>query len=255
MRLSAKLFIFVMIIMFPQSQISAKTVKMAVFMLDPFMMQENAASKKVAGVTIDYWKEFIAPEMGVDFEVADIYPILRALQMLRDGEVDVVSQLTKIPEREAEFLYPETPLTSIISCLVVPKDSPLKEVKTSEDLFGMTVGFIKAAYIPEMLKHEKIKLDLITTTDYREMNYNKLQNKRTDAMLDINYVSMRYWLETKGYLDQIRFIMLPVKPVEVFSIFRNTKEGAALRDAFDKANRKGISEKVFEKMTQKYLKP
>ena len=118
----------------------------------------------------------------------------------------------------------------------------------------MTLGFIKAAYIPEILKHEKIKLDLITTTDFREMNYNKLQHKIVDAMLDINYVSMKYWLESKGYLDQIRFIMLPVKPMEVYSIFRNTKEGAALRDAFDKANKKGISEKVFEKMTQKYLK-
>ena len=105
-----------------------ENVKMAVFMLDPFMMEEDAKSKKVVGVTIDYWKAFIAPEMGVDFEVAGIYPVLRATQMLKDGEVDVVSQLTKIPEREAEFLYPETPLTSIISCLVVPKDSPLKEV-------------------------------------------------------------------------------------------------------------------------------
>jgi len=90
--------IFIVMMMFPQTQVSAKTVRMAVFMLDPFMMQENATSKKVVGVTIDYWKEFIAPQMGVDFEVAGIYPILRALQMLRDGEADVVSQLTKIPD-------------------------------------------------------------------------------------------------------------------------------------------------------------
>ncbi|MGE0084587.1 MAG: substrate-binding periplasmic protein [Desulfococcaceae bacterium] len=222
-------------------------------MLDPFMMEEPE-SKKVVGVTIDYWKEFIAPEMGVDFEVAGMYPILRATQMLKNGEVDVVSQLTKIPEREAEFLYPETALTSIVSCLVVLKDSPLREVSKSEDLYGMTIGFIKAAYIPEMLKHEKIKLDLVSTTDFREMNYNKLVHKRLDAFLDINYVSMKYWLGSKGYLDRIRFIMLPVTPPEVYSIFRNTAEGAALRDAFDKANRKGISEKVFEKMSEKYLK-
>jgi ABC-type amino acid transport substrate-binding protein len=253
MKLLSNLFVVLLIVMFPQTQVSAKTVKMAVFMLDPFMMEE-AGSKKVVGVTIDYWNSFIAPEMGVDIEVAGIYPILRATQMLRDGEVDVVSQLTKIPDREAEFLYPETPLTSIITCLVVMKDSPLKEVSKSEDLYGMTIGFIKAAYIPEMLKHQKIRLDLITTTDFREMNYNKLQHKIVDAMLDINYVSMKYWLESKGFLDKIRFIMLPVKPMEVYSIFRNTKEGASLRDAFDKANKKGISEKVFEKMTQKYLK-
>jgi len=250
-----KLFVnllIIFILIFP-AQASAKTVKMAVFMLDPFMMQD-AKSKESVGVTIDYWKEFIAPEMGVDFEVAGIFPIMRATQMLRDGEVDVVSQLTKIPEREAEFLYPETALTSIISCLVVRKDSPLQEVSKPEDLYGMSIGFIKEAYIPEMFKHQQIHLDLITTTDFREMNYMKVINKRVDAILDINYVSMKYWVEKKGYLDQIRFIMLPVKPAEVYSIFRNTSEGAALRDAFDKANKKGISEKVFEKISERYLK-
>lgn len=230
----------------------AKTVNMAVFMLDPFMMPD-AQSKEVVGVTIDYWKEFIAPEMGVDFQVAGIFPIMRATQMLRDGKVDVVSQLTKIPEREADFLFPETPLTSIISCLVVRKDSPLQEVSNSEALYGMTIGFIKEAYIPDMLKHQQIHLDLVTTTDFRQMNTLKLINKRVDAMLDINYVSMKYWLEKNAYLDQVRFIMLPVKPAEVYSIFRRTEEGAALRDAFDRANRKGISEKVFEKISARYL--
>lgn len=251
MKLSVKLFVILGIIVFSQMQVCAKTVKMAVFMLDPFMM-EDAKSGKIVGVTVDYWKEFIAREMGVDFEVAGIYSILRATKMLKDGEVDVVSQLTKIPEREAEFLYPETPLTTILSCLAVLKDSPLKEVSKSEDLYGMTIGFLKAAYIPEMLKHEKINLELLSSTDFREMNYNKLIKKRMDAMLDINYVSMKYWLEKKGYFDNVRIIMLPVKPQEVYSIFRNTKEGAALRDAFDKANKKGISEKVFEKMSKKY---
>ncbi len=253
MKLWVNFFVILIIVVFSQAQVSAKTVKMAVFSLDPFMM-EDAESKKIVGVTIDYWKEFIAPKMGVEFEVAGIYPILRATKMLKDGEADVVSQLTKIPEREAEFLYPETPLTSIESCLIVLKDNPLQEVSKSEDLYGKIIGFIKGAYIPEMLKHEKINLELLTGADYREMNYNKLIKKRADAMLDINYVSMKYWLEIKGYSDHVRIIMLPDKPQAVYSIFRNTKEGAALRDAFDKANKKGISEKIFETMSKKYLK-
>ena len=77
--------------------------------------------------------------MGVDFEIAGIFPIARATQMLEDGEVDVVSQLTRIPERETRFLYPETALTSIISCLVVLKESPLQDVRNPENLYGMTV--------------------------------------------------------------------------------------------------------------------
>lgn len=243
---------FIVLVLILPAQVSAKTVKMAVFMLDPFMM-EDPVTKKVVGVTVDYWKEFIAPEMGVDLEIAGIFPLMRATQMLRDGKVDVVSQLTKIPEREVDFLFPESSLTSIVSCLIVRQDSPLREVKGSEDLYGLSVGFIKEAFIPDMLKHERIKMELITTTDYREINYLKMINKRVDAMLDINHVSMKYWLEKRGYADQVRVILLPVSPTPVYSIFGKTEDGAALRDAFDKANKKGIAEKVFEKIGERYL--
>lgn len=47
---------------------------------------------------------------------------------------------------------------------------------------------------------------------------------------------------------------LPVEPKEVFSIFRKTEEGAKLRDSFNKANEKGISEQIFEKISEKYIK-
>ena len=251
MKLLLKFFI-VFVMLLTATQISAKTVKMAVFKLVPFMM-EDSTSKQIVGVTIDYWKDYIAPEMGVDLEVIGIYPILRAQLLLKDGKVDVVSQLTKIPEREADFLYPEDPLTSIISCLVVLKDSPLQEVNKTEDLFGKNIGFIEAAYIPEMLIHDKISLDLVSITDFRKLNYFKMVNRRIDAMLDINFVSIKYWLISEGYMDQIRFIMLPVKPKQVYSIFRKTEEGKALCDAFNEINKRGISEGIFDKISKKYL--
>ena len=251
MKIIVKVF-FMSIILLTSTQISAKTVKMAVFKLVPFMM-EDSKSKQIVGVTIDYWKEYIAPEMGIDLEIIGIYPILRAQQLLKSGKVDVVSQLTKIPERKANFLYPETPLTSIISCLVVLKDSPLQEVHKTEDLFYKSIGFIKAAYIPNMLIHDKISLELVSTTDFRKMNYSKLVRKRVDAMLDINFISMKYWLINQGYIDHIRFIMLPVKPKEVYSIFRQTREGAALCDSFNEINKRGLSEGIFDKISKKYL--
>ena len=88
-------------------------------------------------------------------------------------------------------------------------------------------------------------VDLVTTTDFREMNYTKLVNKWIDVMLDINYVSMKYWLTHNGDINKVRFIILPVEPKNVYSIFRNTKDGSVLRDAFDKANAKGIARNNF----------
>lgn len=241
-------------ILFWYDPVCAKKIRMAVFKLEPFMMQgEN--SKDITGITVQYWREFIAPEMGVELEVVGLLPILRASYMLQSGEVDVISQLTKIPEREEKFLYPDTPLTSIQSCIIVLPDSPLYKVDSQKDLYGMTIGFIQAAYIPDMMIHEKIRLDLITTTDFRGMNYKKLVKRRMDALLDINLVSEEYWLKKNGYMNKVRIIPLPVEPVYVYSIFRKTPEGQALSDAYDKANTKGIQQNMFGKISEKFLKP
>jgi len=104
-----------------------------------------------------------------------------------------------------------------------------------------------------MLIHDQISLELVTTTDFRRMNYTKLTKNRVDAMLDINFVSMKYWLIRNGHINQIRFIMLPVAPKKVFSIFRKTREGAKLRDAFDQANQTGIAQGIFDQISKTYI--
>jgi ABC-type amino acid transport substrate-binding protein len=251
MRFLLKVLIL-LIVLNPQVLLAGQRVKMATFQLEPYMMRD-AESKAVVGIAIDYWKEFIAPELGVDLEITGIYPPPRAMKMLEEGKVDVAPLFTKIPEREALFLFPETSLTEIISCLVVRKDSPLKEVNTPEDLYGMTLGFVKTAYIPPMLINDKIAFDMISSENFRQMNVDKLISKRIDALLDINYVSLMYFLKKRGYLDQVRTVSLPTETVGVYSIFRKTEAGTALRDAFEKVNRKGHEGRVFEKIAQKYL--
>src|SRR5574344_576316 len=76
----------------------AEVVRMAVFQLEPFMMHVPEKSEP-GGVVIDYWRDYVAPRLGVTLVVTGPYPIARAQKMLEAGEVDVVSQLTKIPER------------------------------------------------------------------------------------------------------------------------------------------------------------
>lgn len=83
----------------------AEAVRMAVFMLEPFMMElplpqsVGPQHSLLTGVTVEYWRQYLAPKMGIDLEVVGPYPIVRAIKLLETGEVDIVSQLTKIPER------------------------------------------------------------------------------------------------------------------------------------------------------------
>lgn len=230
--------------------LGADTVRMAVFQLDPFMMEGD---KEPDGITVEYWRRFLAPRIGVDLVVLGPFPIKRAELMLERGEVDVVSQLTRIPERERRFVYPETPLTRIASCIAVLPDSPIVAADSREAFFDKRIGFIESAYIPPFLVHPRISIDLITHQDYRRMNLNKLFAGHVDVVLDINYMSFMYYLRQYGYVSHLRIMMLPGEPVEVYSIFRNDERGRRLASLFDRANREGTRDGVFDSITEEFM--
>lgn len=244
--------LFLVALIFSAGPVLAETVKMAVFKLEPFMMKSENDGV-ATGVTVDYWKDYLAPEMGIELEVLGVYPLKRVIKMLKHGEVDTVSQLTRIPEREALFLYPDTPLTEIVSCLIVRKDSPIESITDQAELFGLRIGFIEAGYIPPILVHDQIHIDKAVAFDFRDLNHRKLMGQRVDALLDINCISARYFYQRSDYQSQVRFIYLPTDPVGVNSIFRKDSKGQALRKAFEKAHKKLQKNNTFEMLSKEYL--
>jgi ABC-type amino acid transport substrate-binding protein len=231
--------------------LNAETVKMAAFQLEPFMM--NDESGEVTGIAVEYWRQYIAPRMGVDLEVLGVFPIVRALALLESGEIDIIPNMTKIPEREEKFLFPETILAQIDSCLIVRPDSPLSSITKPEDLYGMRIGFLDAAYIPPMFIDERIDLELVQHQDYRQINLNKLWAGRLDGVLDINYISMIYYLNKKGYRERVKVIPLPTEAVHVYTVFRDTEKGRNLRKRYDKVNAKGLEQGIFDKMVRSFV--
>ncbi len=225
-------------------------VKIGIFDLAPFMMKMKDGS--AGGVASDFWREFVAPAMGVDVEVTGPYPIPRLEMMLENGEVDVIAYITKIPAREAKFLYPENELMNISSCIVVRRDSPLSQVDSQDDLFGMKIGFITNAYIPQFVRHERIELELITTTDFRLMNHLKLIAGRVDALLDINYISFLYDMNRRGYMPDIRVMPLSVEQVPIYSLFGPSPRGRDLRARYDAAVTR-VPNGAFKEITERYV--
>ncbi|MBP7494104.1 MAG: transporter substrate-binding domain-containing protein [Spirochaetales bacterium] len=230
---------------------SAQTVRMAVFQLEPFMME--VSPKKAGGVTVEYWERFLAPKMGVNLEVVGPYPIPRVMKMLENGEVDVVSQLSKTAERDAIFLYPETHLTLIKYCVIVRANDPLNAIKSPADFYGKKIGFSEDTYLPPFMIDERIKIELVSNADYRRINLNKLFAGRIDGILDLNYDSFCYYLKINGLYEKVKPLLLPLEPGKVYSLFRRTPEGKALSEAFDRANREGLAAGVFESITREYL--
>lgn len=141
-------------------------------------MMETGPDKNPGGAAIDYWKKYIAPEMNVELEVVGPFPIMRVTKMLEEDKVDIIPNMTRVPEREAIFIYPETNMSEISSCLVVLNGSPIKRVAKQEDLLNMKIGYIKGGFVPPLLKHEKIIIELTSGTDYRQILLGKLLAKR-----------------------------------------------------------------------------
>lgn len=229
-----------------------RTLRMAVFPVEPFMMLDPATGD-VSGAVVDYWKEYIAPKMGASVEVAGNFPSNRVMVMLEKGEIDIAPLFTKIPEREALFLFPETPFDEAIGCLMVRPESPIREVKRQEDLHGLRVGYLEKAYLPAFMLHPSILIDFVSGADYREINLKKLLAGRIDAWFDINYISVRYYLKYVKHLDKVKIIMLPTERPKLYSIFRKTPEGARLRDEYDRINREGMRTGVYRKILARYL--
>lgn len=232
------------------TSVSSQPVKMAVFQLEPFMMKESETGE-ITGTAVEYWKQYLAPKMGIELKIVGLFPALRTINMLETGEIDVIPLLTKIPERAEKFQYPESLLTKIICCMIVPVNSDYSDPFIIEEYYGKKIAFLEAAFIPDLLIDDRITFEMVPNEDYRMINLKKLLAGRVDAELDINYISLLYYLEQNSYFkDKVRIIMLPVENEPVYSVFRVTEEGKALQKAFDTANKQGLSEGVFEKMTE-----
>ncbi len=233
-----------------RAPVPRETVKVGIFNLGPFMMPLEDGT--AGGSAVDFWREVLGPLMGVDIEVSGPYPIPRLEVMLESGEIDVIPYITKIPAREARFLYPAHPFTAISPCIVVRRDSPLTEITSPEDLYDMKIGFITSAYMPPFVQNERITLELITATDFRQINHKKLMNGRVDALLDINSVSFRYEMARFGYLKDLRIIPLKQDTVSIYSIFTASPRGESLRARYDSAV-SGVPKGTFDGMTERYL--
>lgn len=231
--------------------VAREKVRVGIFNLGPFMMQLDNGD--AGGAAADFWRERLAPLMGVDVEVSGPYPIPRLEVMLESGEIDVIPYLTKIPARETRFLYPATPQATISPCIVVRRDSPITEINSPEDLFDKKIGFITSAYVPPFVQHERIKLDLVSLTDFRQINHKKLMNGRVDALLDINYVSFIYEMSLLGYLKDIRIIPLKQDPVNIYSIFTASPRGESLRARYESAIKR-VPKGSFEEIAERYIK-
>jgi ABC-type amino acid transport substrate-binding protein len=241
------------ILLFSQLLFGRDTVRVGTFMLAPFMMQAEDG-KQTTGVGVDFWKNYAGPQMGVDVEAFGPFPIKRALKLLEDGSIDVIPNMTKIPEREEKFLFSEVPLSEITPCIVVLKNNPLKKVTNQVELYNLKMVHLHATYIPNILKHPTIKIEFLAGDDYFHGFIDMLDAGRVDAFIHINYFSLKYELMTHGKKDTYRILQLPEEKIKVYCVFSKTERGKKYRDMFNTVNTSLFKTHVYDSIAEAMVK-
>lgn len=251
--MKSKQIVLLITLFFSQTLFPRDTVRVGTFMLAPFMMGSDNG-KQTTGVGADFWRKFAGPQMNVDVEMFGPFPIKRALKLLEDGSIDVIPNMTKIPEREEKFLFSEVPLSEITPCIVVRKDNSLKKVTKQEDLYNFKMVHLDATYIPVILRHPTIKIEFLTGDSYFQGLIDMLEADRVDAFIHINYFSLKYELMIRGKKDAYRILELPDEKIRVYCVFSKTERGRKFCDMFNSVNASLFNAHVYDSIAEEMVK-
>ncbi len=246
-----RLFLIIAALVMAASAVSAQqqTIRIGYFENQPWVIPQEG--KEPTGAAIDFWQTIVAPALKVKVEWIGPIPMLRMLDDLSKGNIDAILILGKNPEREKLYIYPTTPCIYFKAGIAVLKENPLAKVEKQEDLFGMRIGYVAGAIVPDLFKNEKITVDNINTTNWEQDNFVKMVNKRVDAVGNLNIESLIYQAGKGGYADKFKFLTLPMAPNPIYTVFVNSAKGSALAKAYNDVVLKNPN--AIETLVKKYL--
>jgi polar amino acid transport system substrate-binding protein len=202
----------------------------ATFDFPPF---EHEQDGKVQGMGVELVTEAMK-RLGHTVDIK-VYPIARALEETKTGQIDGVFTAYKTPEREAYLTYSHEVLIAQAMCLFVPKDSKITYDGNLCSLGTSKIGIInKMSYgkIFDGAAKDGTLKDFEPSND-TALNIKKLLANRTDIIISSRLAAL-YFAKTLGVQDQIRELVPPVETVPSYLAFTRTKDMTALADSFDK---------------------
>lgn len=135
--------------------------------------------------------------MKLPYELRYTGPFLRLLHSAEIGQVDIIAELKRTPEREAFLAYAETPIFQNPTSVFVRAGEGIKGFSGRESLRGLAGGVTRGTrfgggldeFVAEHLRVEE-------GPGIRE-NFSKLEAKRFDYFISPHYPAMTY-LVTSG---------------------------------------------------------
>lgn len=209
-------------------------------------------SGRSGGAAVDLLVRHIAPRMGIPVEVVGPYPFARLLHDFDARKLDGILMLSRSPERELLFTFPETPFHSMSPSLAVADASPLTEFTPETRLEGKRVGTILGAWIPKILLTSGARLDPTIGDSSTALNLQKLIGGRVEAVYSPDAATLKEVIRRMPHAPAIRILPIPAPRLAVYTVFARHIPADIVK-RYDKALQKVLSTISYKSLEQQHL--
>lgn len=222
---------------------------------EPYQFEN--AYKDISGLDIDLLKA-VATEAGCTLKLRQL-PWKRALQLIKEGHIDVASGASQTAEREqfARFSVPYRRETMLLYTLA--KRSQTMNIKSlqalSESVYsiGVTLGYTYGNEFDEMRKQGAFVGRLSEMTSDKQ-NLRRLSLGRVDLVLVEQFVGHQI-VQNESLGDTLKPLPLLIPTGSIHFIFSKKSVSQERVQAFDEALKRIINNGTYNAILKHYLRP
>lgn len=228
-----------------------KEIKIDYFDVPPHIYQDEKTGE-IKGAAYEFLEKYMAPEINVKFVWQKSPTVIpRQLENL-EGNDYASALLISTPDRMKKFLFPQTAYGSGTASLAVLKTNKLQKIQKAEDIAGLKIGYATNAFITPFMKSDKIIFELVSASNYNEVNFKKLQAKRIDAVYTPDEASLLFYIKQMALGETVKVLSLPESPAIYNVAFSRNLTDVAER--YNTAFKKVDGVKLYQTLLQKYIR-
>jgi len=159
--------------------------------------------------------------------------------------------LTFVPERLEYSIYSKKPFFYGHPIIAVLKSSLLKKVESASDISHMVFGYAQNTYVSPFMRDPSIKLDLVGSPDFQEINLKKAAHHRIDGVYSLGKGSTLFYLQKLGLLDEFNLIALPEQLLPFHMVF--SKDLGEFAEKFDQIFERLGGQNLYLELLSKYI--
>jgi polar amino acid transport system substrate-binding protein len=207
-----------------------------------------------SGMLVDVVTEALQ-RTGSQFEIR-LMPWARCLAEIRNGRVDGIFSVFKLPERNEFLTYTSVPIITQVEALFVRADSDVKFDGDISQLGRLRIGTIRGTSYG-------IKVDsalkagvwsTVVETNSVDSLVGMLALKRIDMAVGYRHVVLEA-ARRKGYLNQIKELSPGIDEISGYLAFTKQRDYSDVITNFDRALTSMKNDHSFETIYEKYLGP